>query len=621
MSAIQNTLQSIQDQLESIPFYDDLVDKWNELAGDKIKTKDPFVEELPDGSTRKLKLPDNATKEQKKAWKRIQRRAWIDDKCFLGCYPIDCGIGLGPILVMLPGIGPLLMYAIHARLIHMASQAFDIDPATYSKMQANILFDLLISLPPLVGSFFAWMNGCSTRNAAMVHTRVRKLLAAQKQQQQQQQPQNRPDRLQQPAPAATAPAAIYRFATDQEESDMVKDTKLYDILGVSPDATDAQLKKAYRLGALKHHPDKNPSPEAAEKFKEISAAYEILSDPEKRDLYDQYGEEGLSGGGAGGMNGADIFSQFFGGFGGFGQRGPTGPQRGKDIRHTISCTLEELYKGKTTKLALNKTVLCSTCKGKGGKDVKKCSSCDGTGMKFVTRQMGPMIQRFQTTCDVCQGEGDIISPKDRCQTCKGKKVSNERKILEVHIDPGMQAGQRVVFSGEGDQLPDIIPGDVIFVIDEKKHDTFRRQGHDLFYDAKIDLLTALAGGAFAIKHLSGEYLKVDIIPGEVISPGSVKVIEEKGMPIPRHGGYGNLFVNFEVIFPPKGFATEEQLEALAKILPPRPALNIPKNAVVDDSCVLTDVDPIKHGQRRNRSYDEDNDEEEEGQPGVQCAQQ
>ncbi|KAH3663341.1 hypothetical protein OGAPHI_005331 [Ogataea philodendri] len=405
---------------------------------------------------------------------------------------------------------------------------------------------------------------------------------------------------------------------------MVKDTKLYDILGVSPDATDSQLKKAYRLGALKYHPDKNPSPEAAETFKEMSAAYEILSDPDKRDTYDQFGEEGLTGGGPGGMggmNGADIFSQFFGGFGGFGgQRGPSGPQRGKDIKHTISCTLEELYKGKTTKLALNKTVLCATCKGKGGKDVKKCSSCDGMGMKFVTRQMGPMIQRFQTTCEVCNGEGDIISPKDRCQTCKGKKVVNERKILEVHIDPGMQAGQRVVFSGEGDQQPDIIPGDVIFVIDEKKHPLFRRQGQDLFYDAKIDLLTALAGGEFAIKHLSGDYLKVEIIPGEVISPGTVKVLEGKGMPVQRHGGNGNLFINFEVVFPPKGFATEEQLAALGKVLPARPALDIPKNASVDDSCVLADVDPLKHGQRQRGGLDEDEDDED-GQPGVQCAQQ
>ncbi|GMF05267.1 unnamed protein product [[Candida] boidinii] len=169
---------------------------------------------------------------------------------------------------------------------------------------------------------------------------------------------------------------------------MVKDTKFYDLLGVSPDATDAQLKKAYRLGALKYHPDKNPSPEAAEKFKEISSAYEVLSDSQKRDIYDQYGEEGLSGGPGGmggGMDASDIFSQFFGGGGsgfggGFGQR-PSGPQRGRDIKHVISCSLEELYKGRTAKLALNKTILCPDCKGKGGKEgaVKQCTDCHGSG--------------------------------------------------------------------------------------------------------------------------------------------------------------------------------------------------------------------------------------------------
>ncbi|KAH3663343.1 hypothetical protein OGAPHI_005333 [Ogataea philodendri] len=210
MSGIENTLQTVQNQLESIPFYDDFMDKWNEFAGDKVKTKDPYVETMPDGSTRKLKLPENASKEEKKAWKRIQRRAWIDDKCFLGCYPVDCGIGLGPIVVCLPGIGPILMFAVHARLIHMASHVFDIDPTTYSKMQANILFDFLISLPPLIGSFFAWMNGCSTRNAALVHTRARKLLIAREQQQQQQQ-HHAPDNYQnRPVPAPPPPPAAKR---------------------------------------------------------------------------------------------------------------------------------------------------------------------------------------------------------------------------------------------------------------------------------------------------------------------------------------------------------------------------------------------------------------------------
>ncbi|GME76065.1 unnamed protein product [Ambrosiozyma monospora] len=404
---------------------------------------------------------------------------------------------------------------------------------------------------------------------------------------------------------------------------MVKDTKYYDTLGVSPSATAAQLKKAYRVGALKYHPDKNPSPEAAEKFKEMTHAYEVLSDPEKRDLYDQFGEEGMQGGGPGGMggmDGSDIFSHFFGGggFGGFGgAERPSGPQRGKDIKHTISCSLEELYKGRTAKLALNKTVLCKSCDGKGGKNVKKCSQCNGSGMRFVTRQMGPMIQRFQTTCDKCHGEGDIVAAKDKCSACKGKKTTNERKILEVHINPGMKAGQRVVFSGEGDQLPDIIPGDVIFVIDEQPHKVFTREGDDLYYEAKIDLLTALAGGSFAIKHLNGEYLKIDILPGEVIAPGEIKVIEGKGMPIQRHGGYGDLFVKFEVEFPPANFATEEQLKALEKVLPPRAPLGIPKKAEVDDSCVLTNVDPSKH----KKSRATDSDDEDEGPAGVQCAQQ
>ncbi|VEU23334.1 DEKNAAC104515 [Brettanomyces naardenensis] len=406
---------------------------------------------------------------------------------------------------------------------------------------------------------------------------------------------------------------------------MVAETKFYDILGVSPDATPSQLKKAYRKLALKFHPDKNPSPEAAEKFKEITSAYEVLSDERKRQIYDQVGEEGLSGnggmGGMGGMDGSDIFSQFFG-FGG--QREPQGPKRGKDIKHTISCTLEELYKGKTAKLALNKTVICSECEGKGGKNVKKCTTCNGTGMKFVTRQMGPMIQRFQTTCDVCNGEGDIIAAKDKCHTCNGKKVISERKILEVHIEPGMKAGQKIVLHGESDQFPDTIPGDVIFVVDEKPHELFTRKGDDLYYEAKIDLLTALAGGEIGFKHLNGDFLKLELIPGEVISPNKIKVIEGKGMPIQKVGDFGTLFVKFTVEFPPDHFATDEQLKTLENVLPPRPKLEVPKGVETDDSCMLVDYDPVKHSGRRSRSgggyYDEDEDEEG-GQPGVQCSQQ
>lgn len=408
---------------------------------------------------------------------------------------------------------------------------------------------------------------------------------------------------------------------------MVRDTKLYDVLGVKPDATDAQIKKAYRLGALKYHPDKNQhNPEAAEKFKEISSAYEILSDSQKRDVYDQYGPEGLTGGGPGGMGGdpGDIFSHFFGGgMGGmFGGGAPQGPKRSRDIVHALKATLKDLYVGKVSKLALTRTVLCKTCNGKGGKEgaVKTCTACKGQGMKFVTRQMGPMLQRYQTVCNECNGEGKIINPKDRCPTCKGKMVHDERKILEVNIDKGMANGQKITFSGEGDQGPDIIPGDVVFVIDEQPHDRFTRKGDDLHITVEIDLLTALAGGKFTIEHVDGEYLIVEIIPGEVISPGAVKVIEGKGMPSYRHHDQGNMYVTFNVQFPaPDTFATEENFKKLAEVLPARPAVNVPAGTESEE-VVLADVDESKYQTSRNQ-YDEDMEDAGEGREGVQCASQ
>ncbi|KAJ8104179.1 hypothetical protein POJ06DRAFT_191756 [Lipomyces tetrasporus] len=412
---------------------------------------------------------------------------------------------------------------------------------------------------------------------------------------------------------------------------MVKESKLYDVLGISPDASDAQIKKAYRVNALKYHPDKNQhSPEAAEKFKDVSHAYEILSDSQKREIYDRYGEEGLSGAGGpdmGGMNGAEaLFSQFFGGasgFGGmFGAGGrPSGPRRSRDIVHALRVTLEDLYKGKVAKLALTRTITCQKCGGKGGKDgaVKKCSTCNGTGSVTFQRGMGHIIQQFQTVCHDCKGEGEIIKEKDRCKTCNGKKTVSEKKILEVHIDKGMVNGQKITFPEEGDQGPDLLPGDVIFVVDEQPHERFTRKKDDLYYHAKIDLLTALAGGSIAIQHLDNEWLKVDIIPGETIRPGTVKVVENRGMPSYRLHNFGNLYVEFEVEFPGNNFATPEQLGLLETVLPPRPPLNIPADAMVDD-VILQDVDPMQQGRSR-AGPDEDDEGDEPGAERAQCTSQ
>ncbi|EGF82986.1 hypothetical protein BATDEDRAFT_15261 [Batrachochytrium dendrobatidis JAM81] len=407
---------------------------------------------------------------------------------------------------------------------------------------------------------------------------------------------------------------------------MVKDTKYYDMLEVSPDASENDLKKAYRKLALKFHPDKNP--DAGDKFKEISHAYEVLSDSQKRSVYDQYGEEGLSGEGHGhhGMSPEDLFSQLFGGGGGIfggggGRRGPSGPRKGKDMAHALKVSLEDLYKGKTTKLALQKQVLCSGCDGKGGKEgaVKTCPGCNGRGFRVVMRQLGPMIQQMQQTCSECEGACEIIRDKDRCKTCVGKKVATERKILEVFIDKGMQDGQKITFAGEGDQSPGVIPGDVIIVIEEKPHSSFKRKGSDLYYEAKIDLLTALAGGQFSIPHLDDRVLLVNILPGEVIKPGETKVINNEGMPTyKRPYDKGSLFITFEIVFPSANWTDAQHMKQLESILPPRQSLPSFGTSEVEE-VVLSTVDPMRQNRPQSNAMDED--DEQAGGPSVQCQQQ
>ena len=275
--------------------------------------------------------------------------------------------------------------------------------------------------------------------------------------------------------------------------------------------------------------DKNAdNPEAADKFKELSHAYEILSDSDKRSVYDQLGEEGLEGGGAGGGMGAeDLFAQFFGGgggpFGGMfgGGMRDTGPKKARTIHHVHKVNLEDIYRGKVSKLALQKSVICSGCEGRGGKEgaVKSCTGCNGSGMKTMMRQMGPMIQRFQTVCPDCNGEGEMIRDKDRCKKCSGKKTIVERKVLHVHVDKGIRNGHKVEFRGEGDQIPGVMPGDVVFEIETKPHPRFQRKEDDLFYQVEIDLLTALGGGSFSVEHLDDRWLNVNIAAGEVVTPG------------------------------------------------------------------------------------------------------
>ncbi|KAK5867373.1 hypothetical protein PBY51_011873 [Eleginops maclovinus] len=394
---------------------------------------------------------------------------------------------------------------------------------------------------------------------------------------------------------------------------MVHETGFYDLLGVSPESSQDELKKAYRKLALKYHPDKNPN--EGEKFKLISQAYEVLSNPEKRALYDQGGEQAIKEGGmGGGTSPMDMFNMFFGG-GGRMQR----ERRGKNVVHQLSVTLEEMYNGSTRKLGLQKNIICDSCEGYGGKkgSMEKCSSCKGRGVQVKVQQIGPgMIQQIQSVCADCQGQGEKFSSKDRCKSCNGRKVERKKKVLEVHIDKGMRDGQKITFSGEGDQEPGLEPGDVIIVLDQKDHPLFRRKDEDLIMKMDIKLAEALCGFKKTIQTLDDRTLVISSLPGEVIKHNDIRCVQNEGMPIYKEPyEKGQLIINFQVEFPEKDWLPEHLMFQLERLLPPREDVMI-----TDDMEEVQLCEPDVSSQRRasREAYEED---EEGPRNGVQCQTQ
>uniref|UniRef100_A0A8D2CMZ2 DnaJ homolog subfamily A member 1 n=1 Tax=Sciurus vulgaris TaxID=55149 RepID=A0A8D2CMZ2_SCIVU len=402
---------------------------------------------------------------------------------------------------------------------------------------------------------------------------------------------------------------------------MVKETTYYDVLGVKPNATQEELKKAYRKLALKYHPDKNPN--EGEEFKQISQAYEVLSDAKKRELYDKGGEQVIKEGGAGGGFGSpmDIFDMFFRG-GGRMQR----ERRGKNVVHQLSVTLEDLYNGATRKLALQKNVICDKYEGRGGKKgaVECCPNCRGTGMQIRIHRIGPgMVQQIQSVCMERQGHGERISPKDRCKSCKGRKIVREKKILEVRIDKGMKDGQKITLHGEGDQEPGLEAGDIIIVLAQKDHAVFT-QGEDLFICMDIQLVEALCGFLKPISTLfffffgywelnSGPFITSH--PGQIVKHGDIKCVLNEGMPIYRRPcEKGRLIIEFKVNFPENGFLSPDKLSLLEKLLPERKEVEETDEM---DQVELVDFDPNKE---RWRHYNGEAYEDDEHYPrgGVQC---
>ncbi|PIA51774.1 hypothetical protein AQUCO_01100564v1 [Aquilegia coerulea] len=409
-------------------------------------------------------------------------------------------------------------------------------------------------------------------------------------------------------------------------------TKFYETLGVPKSASQDELKKAYKKAAIKNHPDKGGDPE---KFKELAHAYDILSNPEKREVYDQYGEDAVNdiggGGGHGGHNPFDIFESFFGGggFGGGGSSRGRMKKQGEDVVHSLKVSLEDLYNGTSKKLSLSRNVLCSKCKGKGSKSGAsgRCVGCQGSGMKISTRQIGPgMIQQMQHVCPDCRGAGEVISEKDKCPHCKGNKVTQEKKVLEVHVEKGMQHGQKLTFQGEADEAPDTVTGDIVFVLQLKEHPKFKRKLDDLFVEHTLSLTEALTGFQFALTHLDGRQLLIKTNPGEIIKPGQNKAINDEGMPhYQRPFMKGRLYIKFKVEFPDTGALSLDQCRKLETILPPRQTSQL--SAMEVDECEETTLNDVnmeeemrrKQQQKQQEAYDEDDDEPSGSR--VQCAQQ
>lgn len=246
----------------------------------------------------------------------------------------------------------------------------------------------------------------------------------------------------------------------------------------------------------------------------------------------------------------------------------------------MGVTLEELYNGAVRKLALQKSIICDKCEGRGGKKgaVEKCQTCRGNGIEVKIHMIAPgMAQQIEQVCSHCHGQGEIIAAKDRCKTCNGKKTVRDRKILEVHIEKGMRDGQKIVFSGEGDQEPDLQPGDIVIVLEETEHAVFKRSKQDLVMTMPLQLVESLCGFQKVIKTLDNRDLVVTNLPGEVVKHDSFKSILGEGMPQYKNPfEKGRLIIQFQIVFPEK--IPQTIVADLEKCLPPRPRTDIPIDA-------------------------------------------
>lgn len=338
----------------------------------------------------------------------------------------------------------------------------------------------------------------------------------------------------------------------------------YELLGVDRNATQEDIKKAFRHMARKYHPDVNPdNKDAEDRFKEINEAFEVLKDPEKRSAYDQFGEAGIEGMGSEQSQGRgfgsfdDLFRDFgfgdifnvFGGMGG-GRRRRGGPEPGADLRYDLEITLKDSYDGFNTKIKVPRTEQCSECDGSGAKkgtDPEKCPECGGSGEIRHIRRMGFMQTVNITHCDRCNGKGTIISKP--CTKCKGSGKESKIRTVEVKIPPGVEDGQYLRLAGQGEAGDNGgYPGDLYVIIKVKEHPVFERHGNDIFCKTTLSIIKAILGGTLSVPTIKGN-VELKIPPGT--QSHTVFRLKGQGMPDVRRRRKGDQLVKVVIDVPRK----------------------------------------------------------------------
>lgn len=392
-------------------------------------------------------------------------------------------------------------------------------------------------------------------------------------------------------------------------------------MGLDKSATHEDIIKVYKRLIIRCHPDKGHDPKI---FKEIQKAYNVLSDPKKKKIYDEYGEEGLTDAEIG--EDSDLFNIFSCG------TPPTNKNLKKKCKEKLvelSITLEDSYNGEKKEIEYDRRIICPKCKDVESSYLNEnntCLKCNGSGMRIITMQNKDCMDfNSQQECDECNGEGKII--KEKCQECEGNKVKNIKRKMEINLEKGVPDGHRYSIANEGDEFPDFETGDLIVAIVLQKHKDFIRKGADLLYKCKISLLESLIGFNISFNHLDGRRILIESNPDKIIQPETLKTVEGLGMPFFNSPDkYGNLYIDFKIVFPDK--LDKDQKKNLCEILKNEKinivddlSKDIEKYHLVDynEEKINSDYNGGKKGDLKGESDNEN--EEGDNNKEVNCANQ